>query len=122
MRMAWRLVLSLFGHLTVLFFLAVYLISSLNSVRLYTPVAHAEEVQIESLNTVPALLGAMDAERRSFPEERGCARPDALFADAGVGGAQPGSLQTPLVLPSELENKRRALVQNVDFRGGRLWP
>jgi len=111
MRMAWRLMLSLFGHLTVLFFLAVYLISSLNSVRLYTPVAHAQEVQIESLNTIPALLGAMDAERRVF-EKSGDARDLTLYSQMRESVERNlDSLRTPLVLPSELENRRRALVK-----------
>src|SRR5277367_360524 len=64
--MAWRLVLCLFGHLALLFFLAVYLVWSLNSVRFYTPAARAEEVQLDSVKAVPALLGAMDTQRRTY--------------------------------------------------------
>ena len=111
MRMAWRLVLSLFLHLTVLLFLAVYLIWVLNGVRLYTPVAHAQEVQIESLNTIPALLGAMDAERRVF-QKSGDARDLTLYSQMRESLERNlDSLHTPLVLPSEQENKRRALVR-----------
>ena len=123
MRMAWRLVLSLFGHLTVLFFLAVYLISSsLNSVRLYTPVAHAEEVQIESLDTIPALLGAMDAERRVF-QKSGDARDLTLYSQMreSVEHNLEG-LQAPVVLPSELEKRRRALVRTWISSVGLTWP
>lgn len=111
MRMAWRLVLSLFGHLAVLFFLAVYLIYSLYSVRLYTPMAHAEELQIESLNTVPALLGAMDAERRVF-QKSGDTRDLSLYEQMRRAvELNISSLHTTIVLPSELENRRRGLVK-----------
>ena len=109
--MAWRLVLGLFGHLTLLFFLAVYLISSLNSVRLYTPLAHAEEVQIESLDIIPALLGAMDAERRVLQKDND-SHDRALYSlmrDAAEENLKV--LNTPLVLPTEMENRRRALVK-----------
>jgi signal transduction histidine kinase/ActR/RegA family two-component response regulator len=109
--MAWRLVLCLFGHLTLLFFLAVYLVLSLNSVRLYTPVAHADEIQLESLNTIPALLGAMDAERRAF-QKSGDSRDLTLYSqmrDSVKSSLE--SLNTPLLLPSEDEKRRRALVK-----------
>ena len=109
--MAWRLVLCLFGHLLLLFFLAVYLVSSLNSVRLYTPVAHAEEIELESLHTVPALLGAMDAERRAF-QKSGDPRDLTLYSqmrDSVLNNLE--SLNTPLVLPSEEEKQRRSLIR-----------
>ena len=110
-RMAWRLVLCLFGHLTLLFFLAIYLVSSLNSVRLYTPVAHAEEIVLESLNTIPALLGAMDAERRAF-QKSGDSRDLALYSQMrDTVERNLDALNTPLVLPSEQEKQRRALVR-----------
>ncbi|MCE0521880.1 MAG: ATP-binding protein [Methylacidiphilales bacterium] len=111
MRMAWRLMLCLLGHLALLLFLTIYLESSLNSVRLYTPVAHAEELELESLNTIPALLGAMDAERRAFQKIRD-PRDLALYSqmrDAVTSNLD--SLNTPLVLPSEAEKQRRALVK-----------
>lgn len=65
-RLVWRLVLCLFGHLTLLLILAIYLELSLNSVRRYTPVVQALEVQLESLDTAPALLAAMGAERHDY--------------------------------------------------------
>ncbi len=110
--MAWRLVLCLFGHLTLLFFLAVYLVLSLNSVRLFTPVAHAEEMQLESLDTIPALLGAMDAQRRAF-QASGDPRDLALYSEMRetVENNLDG-LNTPLVLPSDQEIQRRALVKS----------
>ena len=73
--MAWRWVLCLLAHLTLLFFLALYLVWSINSVRPYAPAAHAREIQLESLTMLPALLGAMDAERRTSPSTPRCARP-----------------------------------------------
>ncbi len=111
MRMSWRLVLCLFGHLTLLFFLAIYLVTSLNSVRLYTPVAQAEELSLESLNTMPALLGAMDAERMVF-QKSGDAHDLALYSqsrDTVLGNLD--TLNTPLVLPTEAEKQRRALIR-----------
>jgi signal transduction histidine kinase/ActR/RegA family two-component response regulator len=109
--MAWRLVLCLFGHLTLLFILAIYLSSSLNSVRLYAPLANAEEAELESLHTVPALLGAMDAERRAFAKSAD-PRDLALYMqmrDAVTKNLD--SLNTPLILPSEQEKLRRKLAQ-----------
>jgi signal transduction histidine kinase/ActR/RegA family two-component response regulator len=109
--MAWRLMLCLLGHLTLLLFLAIYLASSLNSVRLYTPVAHAEEIQIESLNTIPALLGAMDAERRAF-QKSSDPRDRALYSQMrGAVESSLDSLNTPLILPGNQEKQRRALVR-----------
>ncbi len=111
MRMVWRLVLSLFLHLTVLFFLAVYLIWVLNGVRLYTPMAHAEEVQMESLDTIPTLLGAMDAERRVF-QKGNDSRDLAVYAQMrDCVEHNLSNLSQPVVLPSELEKQRRALVR-----------
>jgi len=109
--MVWRLVLCLFGHLTLLLFLAIYLVTSLNSVRLYTPVAHAEEIQLESLNTIPALLGAMDAERRAFVKS-GDSRDRTLYSQMRESVERNlASLNTPLVLPSDEEKQRRALIR-----------
>ena len=110
--MVWRLVLCLAGHLMLLFFLAVYLVTSLNSVRLYTPVAHAEEVELESLDIVPALLGAMDAQRRAF-EKSGDSEDLALYAQMRNSVENNlSALNTPLVLPSAAEKQRRTLVNN----------
>ncbi len=111
-RMVWRLVLCLFGHLTLLFILAIYLASSLNSVRLYTPLAHAEELELESLNTLPALLSAMDAERRAF-QKSGDARDMDLYAQIRQSVYNNlASLEPPLVLPSDAEKQRRALIRS----------
>ena len=108
--MAWRLVLCLFGHLSLLVFLAVYLVSSLNSVRLYTPLAHAEELRLESLNTIPALLGAMDAERRAFRASND-PRDLALYSQMRDNvNKNLATLDTPLLLPTDLEKQRRKLV------------
>lgn len=110
MRMAWRLVLCLFCHLTLLFGLAIYLDFSLNSVRLYTPIAHAEERERESLDTIPALLGAMDAERHSF-QKNGDAHDAALYAKMRQSVEDDlASLNAPIVLPSAAETERRTLV------------
>ena len=65
-RLVWRLVLCLFGHLTLLLILAIYLELSLNSVRSYTPVARAGDMQLASLDTIPAQLDTLDAERHNF--------------------------------------------------------
>jgi signal transduction histidine kinase/ActR/RegA family two-component response regulator len=109
--MVWRLVLCLFGHLTLLFILAIYLASSLNSVRLYTPLAHAEELVLESLDTLPALLGAMDAERRAF-QKSGDPRDLTLYSQMRESvESNLDSLNTPLVLPSDEEKQRRALIR-----------
>src|ERR1700761_3927230 len=81
-RMAWRLMLCLFGHLALLFFLAVYLVTSLNRVQLYTPEARTDEVQLESVKAVPALLAAMDTQRRAY-EKMGDPRELDLYRQAG---------------------------------------
>ncbi len=110
--MVWRLVFSLFLHLTVLLFLAIYLVSSLNRARLYTPVAHAEEQQLKSLDTVPALLSAMDAERRLL-ERNLDPRDEAHYVQMRETVDQNlDALRTPLVLPSALETQRRELVKS----------
>jgi signal transduction histidine kinase/CheY-like chemotaxis protein len=110
MRMAWRLMLCLLGHLALLLFLTIYLEYSLISVRLYTPLAHAEELELESLNIVPALLGAMDAERRVF-QKTGDSRDLGLYSQMRATVMNNlESLNTPLVLPSDGEKQRRALV------------
>src|SRR5271154_3854992 len=108
--MAWRLVLCLFGHLALLFFLAVYLVWSLNSVRFYTPAARAEEVQLESVKAIPALLGAMDTQRRAY-EKSGDPHELDLYQQARAAlQSNLDSLHTPLILPSNLESQRRTLV------------
>jgi signal transduction histidine kinase/ActR/RegA family two-component response regulator len=111
MRMAWRLMLCLLGHLALLLFLTIYLEYSLMSVRLYTPLAHAEEFELESLNTIPALLGAMDAERRVFQKT---ADPHDLALYSQMRETVENnldSLNTPLVLPTDAEKQRRSLVK-----------
>jgi signal transduction histidine kinase/ActR/RegA family two-component response regulator len=109
--MVWRLVLCLFGHLALLFFLAVYLVTSLNQVRLYTPIAHAEELQLESLDTLPSLLGAMDTQRRAY-EKNGDPRDLALYAEMRASVENNlEALSAPLILPTTAEKKRRELVR-----------
>jgi signal transduction histidine kinase/ActR/RegA family two-component response regulator len=98
-------------HLVLLFVLAIYLILSLNSVRRYAPIASMEEIQIESLNTLPALLGAMDAERRAY-QKTGDPRDLAPYIqDRQTVENNLASLNSPLYLPSGAETERRALVQ-----------
>jgi HAMP domain-containing protein len=109
--MVWRLVLSLFLHLTLLFLLAIYLVWSLNSVRLYTPVINAQETELISLETIPALLGAMDTQRRAWlmtadPREL------ALYSQVRRTAMDNlDSLNTAVLLPSPDEIKRRALAR-----------
>jgi signal transduction histidine kinase/ActR/RegA family two-component response regulator len=110
-RLVWRLVLGLALHLALLFVLAFYLILALNSVRRYAPIAGTEETQIESLNTLPALLGAMDTERRAY-QKSGDPRDLALYHQGrqAVENAL-ASLNSPLFQPNEPEARRQALVQ-----------
>ena len=109
--MVWRLVLSLFLHLTLLFLLAIYLVWSLNSVRLYTPVINAQEIELTSLHTLPALLAAMDTERRAWLKN-GDPEDQTLYSQIRETAlANLESLKTPLLLPSPQEIERRALVQ-----------
>ena len=77
--MVWRLVLSSLLHLTLLLFLAIFLELSLNSVQHYAPIANPQEFELENLDTTPALLGAMDAERRAY-QKSGDPRDLALYA------------------------------------------
>ena len=110
-RMAWRLMLCLFGHLALLFFLALYLEASLNQVQLYTPEASADEGQLESVKAVPALLAAMNTQRLAFQKT---ADPHdlALYEEARTAlQANLDSIHTPVILPSDLESQRRALVR-----------
>jgi signal transduction histidine kinase/ActR/RegA family two-component response regulator len=109
--MAWRLMLCLLGHLSLLLFLAIYLVTSLNSVRLYTPVANAEEMELESLNTVPAVLQAMDAERRAFEKSHDPhdMAPYAKMRETVMSNLE--GLSTPVILPTDLEKQRRTLAR-----------
>jgi len=110
-RMAWRLMLCLFGHLALLFFLAIYLVASLNQVQLYTPEARADEVQLESIKAVPAILAAMNTQRLSY-QKSGDPHDLALYQQARAAlQSNLDSLHTPLILPSDLESQRRALVR-----------
>ncbi|MCE0496557.1 MAG: ATP-binding protein [Methylacidiphilales bacterium] len=110
-RLVWRLVLSLLIHLALLLVLAIYLVISLNSVESYTPVAQAAETELESLNTLPALLRAMDAERRSY--QKGTDPHDlALFNQTRQQVEDNlASLNSPFLLASPAETSRRSLVQ-----------
>jgi signal transduction histidine kinase/CheY-like chemotaxis protein len=110
-RLVWRLVLCLFGHLTLLLILAIYLELSLNSVQRYTPVANAEEIQLESLDTVPALLESMDAERRVY-EKSADPQVLALYTDTRQRlEANLSRLNSPLLLASPEENQRRNIIR-----------
>jgi len=109
--MVWRLVLGLFLPLTLLLFLASYLVYSLNSLRNYTPVAKAGEIQLESLDTLTALLSAMDAERRIW-QKSGDLRDLTLYSQTRQAVENNlTSLNTPQLLTSEKENQRRSLVR-----------
>jgi signal transduction histidine kinase/ActR/RegA family two-component response regulator len=112
-RLVWRLVLCLFGHLTLLLILAIYLVLSLDSVRRYTPVANAEEVQMESLDTVPTLLASMDMERRALQKKPGDPASLQVFAQARqqVENSLTSLEQRPQLLVSTAENQRRALIR-----------
>ena len=110
-RMVWRMVFSLLGQLTLLLFLAFYLVLSLNSVHSYAPRANIEETRLESLNTIPALLGAMDAERRAY-QKSGDSNDGALyFQTRQTVENKLASLNMPMLLPSEQEGERRALIR-----------
>jgi signal transduction histidine kinase/CheY-like chemotaxis protein len=107
--MVWRLVLSLFLHLTLLFLLAIYLELALNSVRRYAPIANPEEIELESLDTMPALLDAMDTERRAW-QTSGDPRDRAAYAQIRrIAESNLASLDTPLLLASPEEARRREL-------------
>ncbi len=110
-RLAWRLVLCLFAQLMLLLFLAIYLVLSLNSVRHYAPIIRTEEIQLESLDTIPSLLGALDAERRDY-RRSGAAEDLELYRQTRQAAQDNlDRLNTPLLLPSENESRRRALAQ-----------
>jgi two-component system CheB/CheR fusion protein len=110
-RLAWRLVLGLLLHLALLLALAGYLVISLNSVESYTPVAQAAENELASLNTLPALLRAMDAERRSY-QKGGDPRDLALYNETRQQvDDNLASLNNPFLLASPAETGRRNLVQ-----------
>jgi two-component system CheB/CheR fusion protein len=109
--MVWRLVFSLLVQLTLLLFLAFYLVLSLNSVHSYASRANLEEIQLESLNTIPALLGALDAERRAY-QKSGDLNDSALYSQTRQTVENKlASLNMPMLLPSEREGQRRVLVR-----------
>jgi signal transduction histidine kinase/ActR/RegA family two-component response regulator len=106
-RLVWRLLLCLLGHLTLLLILAIYLELSLRSVQHYTPEAEAAEARLESLDTVPVLLSAVDAARRA-PATPGY---PAFYRQARQQVEQSlSSLERyPMTSPAEME--RRSLVR-----------
>lgn len=109
--MVWRLVFCLLGQLTLLLFLACYLGWSLNRVNQYAPIASAEEVHLESLSTLPAFLGMMDAERRAF-QKSGDPADATLYAQTRqMVENNLTSLDMPMLIQSEQENQRRVLVR-----------
>ncbi len=88
----------------------IYLVWSLNSVRLFTPVINAQQIELTSLNTIPALLDAMDTERARLAKKRRPTGPCALCPNPPDGADQsrfPSIL--PLLLPSAEESRRRVL-------------
>jgi len=109
--MVWRLVLSLALYLILLLFLAIFLELALNSVRSYAPVANPEEIKLESLNTLPAILAAMDTEWRAW-QRTGDPQDKALYAQirqTAVGNLD--SLNFTMRLTSVEENQRRVLAR-----------
>ena len=109
--LVWRLVLCLFGHLTLLLVLAIYLELSLDKVRSYTPVARAEQVQMESLDSVSALLTAMDAERHDYQKGPDPQLPALYRAAAQKVDANFDLLGSQVLLATPEENERRAIVR-----------
>ena len=110
-RLVWRLVLCLFGHLTLLLILAIYLELSLNSVRSYLPLARAEQEQRQSVETAPALLRALDAERREAEAHPDPALTASYSATADKITSSLEKMQQGIILPSAKENTRRALIR-----------
>ncbi len=109
--MVWRLVFSLLGQFTLLLFLAIYLVMSLNSVQRYAPIADTKETLLESINTIPTLLGAMDAERRAY-QKSGNPNDAALYNQTRLTVENNlASLNLPMLLASEQESNRRVLVR-----------
>jgi two-component system CheB/CheR fusion protein len=109
--MVWRLVFCLLGQLALLLFLASYLVLSLNSVRHYAPLANTQEIHLESIDIIPALLGAMDAERHAYQKD---GNPnDAAQYSQTLRQVENNlaSLDMPMLLPSEREGQRRALTR-----------
>ena len=109
--MVWRLVLCLLGQLALLLFLASYLVLSLNSVRRYAPLANTQETQLESIDTIPAFLGAMDAERHAY-QKNGNPDDATLYTQTHqMVESNLASLNMPMLLPSEKEGQRRAVIK-----------
>ena len=111
-RLVWRLVLCLFGHLTLLLVLAIYLELSLNSVRSFTPAMRAEQVQLASLGTVSSLLAAMDADRHAYQAGADSTLPPVYAKEADRIQSNLGAVQAQPLLASPAENERRALARN----------
>jgi signal transduction histidine kinase/ActR/RegA family two-component response regulator/HAMP domain-containing protein len=95
----------------LLLILAIYLAQSLESVRQYTPIANAEELQMESVNAIPALLDAMDAERHAWQKTGDGVAQAAYTRTRQAVEAGLLSLNTPVLLASPDETQRRALVR-----------
>jgi CHASE3 domain sensor protein len=72
--------------------------------------ALAEETQLESLATLPALLGAMDAQRRVYQRDGDPADLAAYRQMRAELQTSLDRLHTPTILPSPLEVQRRTLV------------
>jgi signal transduction histidine kinase/ActR/RegA family two-component response regulator len=106
-RLVWRLLLCLLGHLTLLLILAIYLELSLRSVQHYAPEAEAAEAQLESLDTVPTLLAAMDAARHAAAT----ARYPAFYHQARQEVEQSLSSLERFPMTSPAETERRSVVR-----------
>jgi hypothetical protein len=87
-RLVWRLVLCLFGHLTLLLILAIYLERSLDSVRSYTPVVRTGDMQLASVDTIPDQR--RPADRRALSPDRDESRGRARRP------AKPGRARQPV--------------------------
>lgn len=109
--MVWRLVLSLFLHLTLLLFLAIYLELALNSVRTYSAIINRQEVELESLNTIPALLGAMDTQWRAW-QKNGDLEDRTLYAQFHQNAVDNlNMLNNSFLLTTPEEVQRRVLTR-----------
>jgi signal transduction histidine kinase/ActR/RegA family two-component response regulator len=104
-RLVWRLLLCLLGHLTLLLILAIYLELSLRSVQHYTPEAEAGEARLESLDTVPVLLSAVDAARHAPAGYLAFYRQARQQVEQSLSSLE----RYPMTSPAEME--RRSLVR-----------
>jgi signal transduction histidine kinase/ActR/RegA family two-component response regulator len=110
-RLVWRLVLFACGHLTLLLAFAIYLEFSLISVQQYAPLADAEEVQLESLDVIPTLLGSMNLDRLASGRNVDPRYAEALRQSRRQVEQNLASLNDPRLLVSAAETERRAVIR-----------